>query len=275
MTKSTLAGGKTRLTLSQKQKAKQRRQQQQQIQLIIVGGVAIIALVVIVAAVLTNRSTTSANPSRYANLPTGSTQTGPATGTAGTYPASFAYLGNPDAPVKIEEIGSFSCPICMAYHQQVFLPLLLSEIQAGRLEFIFLPTTQTGDYNAVPGTKAAYCAMQQGKFWPMYDLLYDGQSRLGANAADLANIETFATQAGVDSGQFNDCYTSSAASQYVQTADSFANLRGLRGTPTIFIFVNGQQVTPSQNNVNETPGSMAGLSLSDLQQLIESAAKPT
>jgi protein-disulfide isomerase len=271
MSKSSLARSKTRLTSSEKQRAKQRRQQQQQIQLVVVAGLAIVVLVVIVAAVLTNHSTVSANPSRYTNLPSGMTQTGPASNGAGAYPASFAYLGNPNAPVKIEEIGSFSCPICLAYHQQVFLPLLLSEIQAGRLQFIFLPTTETGDYDAAPGTKAAYCAMQQGKFWPMYDLLYDGQSRLGSNAAQLSNIEAFASQAGVDTSQFNNCYTSSDATQYVTTANNFANQRNMLGTPTIFIFVNGQQVMPSQNSANETPGSMAGLSLADLRSLIESA----
>jgi protein-disulfide isomerase len=149
--------------------------------------------------------------------------------------------------------------------------MLLNEIQAGRLEFIFLPTTETGDFDATPGTKAAYCAMQQGKFWPMYDLLYDGQSRYGASAAQLSHIEAFASQSGLDTGQFDTCYYGSDAAQYVNTANSFANQRGLLGTPTIFIFVNGQQVMPSQNSPSETPGSMAGLSLPDLRQLIESA----
>ncbi len=220
-------------------------------------------------------ATLSPAVSRYANIPTGITTIGPASGNAGAYPAPFPYLGAPNAPVKMEEIGSFSCPICMAYHQQVFVPLLLDEIRAGRVQFIFLPTTLTGDFDAAPATKAAYCAMQQGKFWPMYDLLFDGQSRLGANAAQRSNIQAFAAQAGVDTDHFNTCYTSSEATHYVQTTNNFANERGLLGTPTIFIFVNGQQVTPSQNNPNETPGSMAGLSLADLRQLIESGQSPS
>ncbi|MHB8625496.1 MAG: DsbA family protein [Aggregatilineales bacterium] len=272
MSKSSLARGKTRLTLSEKQKAKQRRQQQQQTQLVILAGLAIVVLVVIVAAVLTNHSTVSANPSRYANLPSGTTQTGPASNGTSAYPASFAYLGNPNAPVKIEEIGSFSCPICMAYHQQVFVPLLLDEIKSGRLQFIFLPTTETGDYDAAPGTKAAYCAMQQGKFWPMYDLLYDGQYRLGAGAAQLSNIESFASQAGVDSSQFNNCYTSPDAAQYVTTANNFANQRGMLGTPTLFVFVDGRQIQPEQQTPNLTPGSIPwNPAQTDWRQMIESA----
>lgn len=272
MSKSSLTRANARTTPAQKRKAKQQQQyRQQQTQLFIVVVLAIVVLVVIAAAVLTSGAAkVNSNTARYADLPSGMTAAGPASGNNGAYPASFPYLGNPNAPVKIEEIGSFSCPICMAYHQQVFVNLL-DEIKAGRLQFIFLPTTETGDFDSKPGTKAAYCAMQQGKFWPMYELLYDGQSTYGNDAGSSQHIQEYAQQSGVDTGQFYSCYTSSDATQYLTVANNFANQRGLVGTPTIFVFVNGQQQVPSTQSQNETPGSMSGLSVPELRQLIESA----
>jgi protein-disulfide isomerase len=276
MSKSSVSRTSARITPAQKRKSKQQQRfRQQETQLFIVVILAIVILVVIVGAVLLNSGPkVTANTARYANLPTGMIQTGPASGNNGNYPASFPYLGDPNAPVKIEEIGSFSCPVCMAYHQQVFVNLL-DEIKAGRLEFIFLPTTETGDFDAKPGTKAAYCAMQQGKFWPMYDLLYDGQNKYGGDAASGQHIQEYAQQSGVDTGQFYNCYTGTDATQFVSTSNNFANQRGLVGTPSIFLFVNGKQILPSQQSPNETPGSMAGIALADLRNLIESAAKPT
>ncbi len=253
--------------LSQKALLK-RKQQQQQLQTMIVLGIGIVILAVILIYALFPRSTATVSSGRYANLPTGTTVTGPTSAQA--YPYDAPYLGNPNAPAKIEEIGSFSCPICLAYHDSVFINLI-DEIQAGRLQYIFLPTTLTGDYDSVPGTEAAYCAMQQGQFWPMHDRLFQEQSEYGSDAARIDHIEADAQSLNLDMTKFDACKTSAQAQQFVQTANSYADQRGMRGTPTIFLFINGQQVQPTATNPNLTPGSVNAMSLPDLRQAIESA----
>lgn len=222
-------------------------------------------------AALTATAQASQSPAvlRYAGITSGTTTTGP----NGAYPTAFPYLGEPNAPVKIEEISSISCPYCMTYHQQIVVNLL-DEIRAGRLEFILLPTTETGAFDAVPGTKAAYCAMQQGRFWPMLDLLFEGLDKYQSNAGSALHIANYAQQSGLDAGKFHTCYNGTDAAQFVTAANHYAEKRGLLGTPSVFIYVNGQQMLPAQQPKYLTPGSMAGLSLADLRHIIESGTIP-
>ena len=266
--------GKPTARLTPKQR-KARQQQQQQMLVIGAVVVGIFLLFGIGLALVSRPAVTGSNAdARYASIPSGVTTSGPTA--AITYPTPMPYLGSPSAAVKIEEIGSFSCPICMNYHDQKFAGYL-DEIQAGHVQFIYLPTTLTGDFNAVPGTQAAYCAIQQqsAKFWPLYDLLYDEQKRYAGDAARRDHLDALAKQISLDGTQFDNCLDSSASTSFVKTADKYANDRGLMGTPTIFIYVKGQQITPPQTSPNQTPGDMSGYSAAQIKSLIADAYKNT
>jgi protein-disulfide isomerase len=265
-------GSKSEARLTPKQR---KAQQQQQQQIFIIASLAIVIVVlVVIGFVLVSHPAVSGSSAdaRYANIPAGITTTGPAAGI--TYPVPLPYIGDPAALVKIEEIGSFSCPICRQYHDQSFSGYF-SEIQAGHLQFIYLPTTLTGDFNAVPGTQASYCAMQQqvGKFWPMYDLLYDEQKRYAGDAARRDHLDALAKQISLDTAQLDTCLDSAGANSFVKITNNYADQRGLRGTPTIFIYVKGVQITPSQISPNQTPGDMSGMSPDQLKALIANALK--
>lgn len=258
--------------LTAKQRQAQTRQQQQWFVLVTVG-IAVLVLVVIAFALLRNPAPNGSDAqTRYAGIPSGVTTSGPLANIS--YPAPMPYLGSPEALVKIEEIGSFSCPVCLDYHDSKF-NAYFDEIQAGHLQFIYLPTTLTGDFNAVPGTQAAYCAIQQqpGKFWPLYDLLFDAQQRYGADAARRDHLDALAKQINLDSGPFDTCLDSSPSTSFVRTADDYANQRGLRGTPTIFLYAKGQQITSTQIGPNQTPGDMSSLSSAQIKTLIDNTIK--
>ncbi len=89
----------------------------------------------------------------------------------------FPYLGAENAPSTIQEIGSFSCPVCFRYHEDVFAKIL-DEIKAGRAKFVFIPVTVTGDYRPEYVTQAdlqkhqspGFSAVEEGggSAWPGY-----------------------------------------------------------------------------------------------------------
>src|SRR5579859_1099327 len=211
-----------------------RQQAQQQQRTILFIGAVVFLIVVVVGIFFASRPPDVTFPadlgSQYADIPTGTTQTGPTPDIK--YPIAFPYLGIPTAPVKIEELASFSCPFCLQYHDD-HTTQILDEIKAGRAQYIYILTTRTGDFDSTPGSKAAYCTMQQStdKFWAMHDILYDWQKRYGAGAADSSRLEQAAQKLGLDMGKFDSCMSSSATAQYVVASSDYATARGLVGTP--------------------------------------------
>lgn len=80
----------------------------------------------------------------------------------------------------------------------------------------------------------AWCAGQQGRFWPLYDALYQQQDSLPVPLTDEA-VAALAQATALDAPQLQTCRASAAAAQAVR-ADYFDALRfGVRGTPTFFI----------------------------------------
>jgi len=258
------------------QETRRQQVQAQQRLILLIGAVALLVMV-IVAVVLLSRPPTAdfvSNPTDYTGVAVGTTQTGP--NASIKYPIAFPYMGNPNAPIKIEEISSFSCPFCLQYHDST-VSSITDEIKAGRAQFVYIFTTLTGDFDAMPGTSAAVCAMQQNQFWQMHDVLFNWQKTYAGGASDRARLEVAAQHLGLDMGKFDSCMTNPATKQYISDSNDYANKRGMVGTPTIFLFTNGTQMqpAPNANSSSQTPGSVAGLSLSNLRGVMEAASLPT
>jgi len=257
-----------------KEEMELKRQQAAQAQRTLLFIGALVVLVVIVVAIfLASRPvevTFAADlGTPYAGIPSGTTTSGP----HGIYPVAFPFLGSPNAPVKIEEISSFSCPYCLQYHDDHFTQII-DEIKAGRAQYIYVFTNRTGDFDATPGSEAAICATQQGQFWTMQDILFDWQKRYGAGAADRSRLEAAAQKLGLDMGKFDTCMSDPQTAQYVVSSSDYAtNTLHLVGTPSVFVFADGTQVQPSpdQASSSTTPGSVAGLSIGNLRGIIEAA----
>ncbi len=253
----------------------QQRQRTQQIMLM-VGAVAFLVVIVIGIFIATRPAdvTIAADiNTRFDGISVGTTSTAPMTDVT-AYPISFPYMGDPNAPVKIEEISSFSCPYCLAYHQNTG-GKIVDEIKAGRAQFVYIFTTHTGDYSPagiLAVTQAAVCAMQQNKFWQMHDILFDWQSQYAEGTADPKRLDAAANRIGLDMGKFDSCLTSPDTTKYIEASNTYADARGLIGTPSVFLFANGTQVLPQTQNPRETPRSVAGLAIGDLRGIIEAAS---
>jgi protein-disulfide isomerase len=238
---------------NKERRALQQRQQQRQQQLLL-GALAVVLLIGVIAFVVISLQPPEAViadgiQARYADFESQKLQ--------GTTPDGYPFLGAANAPVTIEQFGSFSCPHCLEYHDSIFVNIL-DEIKAGRAKFVFIPEPGYGGFNSEPATRGALCAGQQGKFWDVHDVLYDWQQRYGTGMNDSARLSALAGKLGLDTGAFNSCLNSAATTTVIDSANTEATKRGVAATPTIFI--NGTQVSPAVAGAQDpTLGELRGI----------------
>jgi len=151
----------------------------------------------------------------------------------------YPRLGNPDAPVTIEEYSSFACPGCESFHRDSF-DALLERVRDEQVLFTYVPLNTGSIPNAPGASRAALCAGRQGMFWEMHDVLFDWQTRYGNTAFSQNRLLTGVENLGLNSSGFTDCFNSAETSA---TLDAAANA-GVATTPTLR--VNGVTVEASQ-----------------------------
>jgi len=136
--------------------------------------------------------------------------------------------GPADAAVTLVEYGDYECPYCGAAYP------IVKDIQArmgDRLRFVFrnFPIS-TSHPHAEHAAEAAEAASVQSRFWPMHDLLYENQQRLGDQ-----DLHSYAERLGLDLERFDH-----ELAEHVHTArvhdDFLSGVRsGVNGTPTFYI----------------------------------------
>lgn len=152
--------------------------------------------------------------------------------------------GNPEAKVELIEYGDFSCPACGAIH-----PIVEQAIQSYQDDIVFtfrhFPLERLHP-NAVAAHRAAEAAANQGKFWEMYDLLYQRQqvwTRQGSGVSVEGAIETFkqfATELNLDMEQYQADTQSQETFNAIDLDIQSGNQLGVSGTPTFFL--NGEKI---------------------------------
>lgn len=88
--------------------------------------------------------------------------------------------------------------------------------------------------------EATECASEQGRFWDFYNKLFEEQAGENVGAFSKENLKRFASDLGLDQGQFDQCLDSGKYTEKVQQETAQGQQAGVRGTPTLF--VNGQLI---------------------------------
>jgi protein-disulfide isomerase len=136
--------------------------------------------------------------------------------------------GAANAPITLVEYGDYQCPHCgHAY------PIVKRVQQhfGERLRFVFrnFPLREAHPW-AEAAAETAEFAGAQGQFWPMHDLLFENQQRLGeALLLELGKklrLDVAALQKALAAGEF---------AEHVQKDFSGGVRSGVNGTPTFFI----------------------------------------
>lgn len=157
-------------------------------------------------------------------------------------------MGNPKAPVVIEEFADFECPVCGSYATVTEPDVRKRIIDAGLAYYKYYDFPLPMHHNTVTASNAAACADEQGKFWQMHDQLFAGQDAWGLNPDGATQVTDdpkpvfvgYAKTLGLNVPQFQQCLDARKYQSRIDAnaADGFR--RNVNQTPTFFI--NGKMV---------------------------------
>lgn len=172
----------------------------------------------------------------------------------GTHPnADDNSMGDPNAPIKIEEFSDFQCPFCERFHEETEPLLRQYYIDAGKVQFVYRSmgnwvsqNIRGGKTESQDSALAAYCAGDQNLFWEMHAHLF--ANVLGEDVGSFTDrrIQAIAEQVdGLDMDEFNSCYSSGKFEDRVQQDLQDGQAAGINGTPGFLITytVNGETRT--------------------------------
>ncbi len=152
-------------------------------------------------------------------------------------------LGNPDAPVTIEEFTDFQCPYCRLYALQT-LPLIKETyVETGLVRYIVKDFPLSTHPNATIAAEAARCAGAQGAYWPMRDLLFDRQAQWSPLGTEqfVDTLVGYTEELTLDSAAFQQCLEAREFGELVRLDMWDGEQAGVQGTPSFRI--NGQLIS--------------------------------
>lgn len=161
-------------------------------------------------------------------------------------------MGDPNAPIKIEEFSDFQCPFCERFHEETEPLLQQYYIETGKILFVYrsmgnwvsqnIGGARTESRDAIA---AAYCAGDQNKFWDMHAHLFGNV--LGEDVGSFTDkrLVEIANVAGLNMDEFNTCYESGKYIDRTQQDFDDGRAANVNGTPGFLVTwtVNGETKT--------------------------------
>lgn len=145
-------------------------------------------------------------------------------------------FGDPNAPVTIVEFTDFECPFCSRGNNTV--KELISK-NPGKVKLVFKNNPLSFHKHADAAHRAAEAAAMQGKFWEMYNKLFENQKKL-----EQADIEGYAEEIGLDMEKFKADMESEVVKSRIAADLKQGASVGVRGTP--HFFMNGTRISGAQ-----------------------------
>ena len=159
----------------------------------------------------------------------------------GSVPTNGRVCGEDSAPVKIVELSDYQCPFCKRFVDGTEPEVEREYVQKGLVQLEFRYFAITGG-SAPPDTneatlaaEAAECANDQGRFWEYHYKLYAEQHGENRGAFVPDRLKQFATDLGLDRGEFDACLDSHKHIGLVEELRDQAAAAGARGTPSFLI----------------------------------------
>ncbi len=143
-------------------------------------------------------------------------------------------IGDPDAPLKIEEFYDFNCSHCLDYALNLEDTIINNYVETGKVyivsySFAFLDATS---YTAA---QAAYCAMDQGKYWEYKQIAFYNASLGKADPYSNENLINYADKLGLDKKTFTTCLENKTYEKKLTEDMQYGEANGVTGTPSFLI----------------------------------------
>jgi protein-disulfide isomerase len=156
-------------------------------------------------------------------------------------------IGEGKKGVTLVEYGDFECPACGAYY-----PLVeqVKEKYKDAIHFQFrnFPLTQIHKH-AFQGSRAAEAADKQGKFWEMYNLLYQHQKTWSTETDPTNSFVGYATQLGLDTAKFKIDMQSQEVNDLINADMREGSKLGANSTPTFVL--DGKKLGQNPRSIEE------------------------
>ena len=179
----------------------------------------------------------------------GCTESGPVVNLADLKNPAAASIGSDLAPVTVVEYSDYQCPLCRKWYLESKKPLIDEYVTTGKVKFVFKDFPLSGHPFSMPYAVAARCAGDEGKYFEMYDKIYDEQNKLAngeittVSSVTLADLANWAKELGLDSNKFNSCLASGNFDNAILANESEGVSIGVTGTPSFVVGkTNGQGV---------------------------------
>ncbi len=183
-------------------------------------------------------------------------------------------MGNPNAPIKLLEYGSLSCPACAKFAQEGFHKLTGDYVASGRVSFEF--RSFAIHPQDVPLNMLAACGGDPATFIPRAEQLYVNFDSLSEStqkgapqlqtamqlapdkrfpaASDAMGFTDFFAARGVSKDQAHACLAKiDDATAFAKRSEKWGE-DGITSTPTLF--VNGSKINLGQNPWSELEAAL-------------------
>ena len=221
------------------------------------GAVLAAAAAVVVVAIVISSSGGSGTSTK---APSGGQ---PASGIAATnallrdIPQKGNTLGDPKAPVTLQEFADLQCPICQAYTLDSMPTLIQRYVRTGKVRMVFhnLPILGPDSQRAA---QVAAGAAQQNRLWTFADLFYRNQGTEDTGYVTPAFLAKIGRGAGVDTKQAVAQPPAETARAQLTVDQSLADRYAFDATPSFLLGKTGGAASPlSQPDVTD-PSSFTG-----------------
>lgn len=149
--------------------------------------------------------------------------------------------GAANAPVRIIEYADFQCPFCKRYWSETAPALRAELVDTGAAAIEFRHFVVLGP-ESQSAAEAAECALDQGRFWEMHDLLFTKQGAEHSGVFEHAKLKRYARELAeaLDGGAFDveafdRCLDGREKRAVVQEMTSEAAKLGIESTPSFVV----------------------------------------
>lgn len=163
--------------------------------------------------------------------------------------ASDMTIGQANAPAKLIEYASITCPHCAEFHAAVWDQLKTNYIDTGKLQFTFREFPTPPPQVAVAGFQLARCGgASPDQYMSRVGVLFDQQRAMFASGTIegvRAKLIEIGGQAGLSEQQVMDCINDESGAQRIQkTVEDGERQFNITGTPTLIL--NGRKLEGAQ-----------------------------
>ena len=137
--------------------------------------------------------------------------------------------------MQVEVFADFQCPACIASNESL-MPIFEEYAASGKLMITYRQFPLTSIHkNAKWDAIAALCSAEGGKYMEYKTVLYGLEKAKASKSVTDSERVALAKWIGLDEAKFAACLSSRAFEKQVESDMTYGNLKGVNGTPTIFL----------------------------------------